>query len=701
MLLVFACLCPASAAPFELTLDTVFGVQPPWGLQPSKIVWAPDGRSFLYELPTQDPFAALAVHQYDVATHADRILIDPAKYGKRPATPTGMAFSPDGKQLAFSAGGTLYTRDLATDIDRKVAAGADDAQWSPKSDAIAYVRDSDIHVAFLAPALRLARITTGGRANAILNGELDWVYPEELGTEHGFAWAPDEKSIAYMRMDERPVTAFPIVDFLPNDQRVRFERYPLAGEKNPKVSLRVVDVRSLRDRLVYDAAPKDEYLPFFGWRPNSNDLVAELLDRRQQRLRVMDWQDAAGDARALYAQSDTKWVDDVPLPAWLPDGSSVWLLDKGGMTGVFARAKHGGMRRLSGNYHVSGIAGVNAKTRTAYFAAAYPTRRDRSLLAVALDGGTPKNLTPLAGSHAVSLAPDFATFADTSSALDSPPLETLVDVKSGKLDATLAPANAELAQALLPTGLLEVPSKYGPLDAYILKPPNFDPHKRYPVIVYVYGGPAAPTTGNAFGYQTELYHQLLARRGFIVFSLDGPASQLDSDANVRLLYHNLGSGSLLGQKLGVGYLKSLPYVDGNRIGIWGWSFGGYETIYALTHSDLFKAGAAVAPVTDWHLYDSIYTERYMGLPADDPKAYDASSNLTAAADLHGDLVISHGTSDDNVHMANTVSLLQGFIDADKTNVDFYVYPRRTHSIAGVPQRRYLFERMLDWWTTHL
>jgi dipeptidyl-peptidase-4 len=228
-----------------------------------------------------------------------------------------------------------------------------------------------------------------------------------------------------------------------------------------------------------------------------------------------------------------------------------------------------------------------------------------------------------------------------------------------------------------------------------------NPNYKFPVIVYVYGGPAAPTTGNTFGDQRALYHQLLAQNGFIVFSIDGPASQIDSDANVRLLYHNFGPGSLMGQEIGARYLRSLPYVDPNRIGIWGWSFGGYETAYALTHSDLFKAGAAVAPVTDWHFYDTIYTERYMGRPQDDLAAYDASSVLPAAANLHGDLLISHGTSDDNVHMANTISLMQAFIDADRTNVDFMVYPRRTHSIAGLAQRRHLYGHMLQWWLEHL
>jgi len=317
------------------------------------------------------------------------------------------------------------------------------------------------------------------------------------------------------------------------------------------------------------------------------------------------------------------------------------------------------------------------------------------------------NLTPAPGSHSVSLAPGGALFVDTHSTLTDPPQTDLVATADRGVHATLAARSESLRHDLLPVEMLSVDSQYGPLDAIMIKPPSFDklrmtnPGYKFPVIVYVYGGPAAPTTANIFGDQRALYHQLLAQNGFIVFSIDGPASQVDSDANVRLLYHNFGPGSLMGQEIGARYLRSLPYVDPDRIGIWGWSFGGYETAYALTHSDLFKAGAAVAPVTDWHYYDTIYTERYMGKPQDDLAAYDASSVLPAAAKLHGDLLISHGTSDDNVHMANTISLMQAFIEADRTNVDFMVYPRRTHSIAGIAQRRHLYGHMLQWWLKHL
>lgn len=689
-----------------INLNSAFGAQPPWGTQPSHILWSPDSKAYLYDLPTQNPFAPLSLYEYDTATGSSRVLIDPAKYGKKAKSPSDVSWSPDSKSVAFSENGTLYVRDLATNMDRAVDKDAGDPQWSPDSRALAYVKDADLYAAVLGPKLTIRRLTSGGKEDEILNGELDWVYPEELGTEHGFAWSPDSKVIAYMQMDERKVTDFPIVDFLTTDNTVKYQRYPLAGENNPRVSLHVVDASGGGERTVYDAGATDTYLPFFGWKPKSETLIAETLDRSQRHLRVYAWRDATGKPGTLYAQDDAKWVGaddpngDVVLPTWLSDGRSLWVLDRDGDSGLYLRSADGALRRLTGAYRTFALDAIDKSGAYAYIEAAYPTRRDHALLRVDLQGHV-VNLTPAPGSHETTISPDGALFVDEYSTLNDPPRTDLVASASRKVFSALAPENQTLRAALLPTQMLAVPSKFGPLDAIMIKPPDFDAAKKYPVIVYVYGGPTAPTTGNGFDGMLAMYHQLLARRGFIVFSIDGPASQIDSDAHVQLLYHNFGPGSLMGQVIGVNYLKSLPYVDPSRIGIWGWSFGGYETVYALTHTDLFKAGAAVAPVTDWHYYDTIYTERYMGKPQDDPSSYDTSSNVKAAASLHGDLLISHGTSDDNVHMANTVSLLQAFIDADKTHVDVFLYPRRTHSIAGVPQRRHLFQHMLEWWTRHL
>jgi len=351
----FALLCRMPAAATPLTMDEVFGATPPWGPQPSHIVWSPDDSSFLYVQTSQDASAVLPVWQYELRAQRARILIDPRRYGTGATTPANAIWSPDGKRVAFVERAALYVRDVASGFERRVDTRVEDPQWSPKSDAIAYVRRADLYVAKLAGTATIQRLTRGGVTDTILNGGLDWVYPEELDTRHGFAWSPDAKTIAYMRMDERRVTNYPIVDFLPGNNAVSYERYPLAGQRNPGVSLHAVSPGS-GDRVLYDASARDEYLPFFDFAPDGS-LIAEVLDRSQRSLRMMSWKN--GSWRLLYAQSDPKWIDDVPLPVWTNGHGSLWVLDRDGSSGLYLRDGRGSLTRLTGAYHVFALLGTD------------------------------------------------------------------------------------------------------------------------------------------------------------------------------------------------------------------------------------------------------------------------------------------------------------------------------------------------------
>lgn len=675
-----------------ITFDQAYGHEPPGGRVPSRIAWAPDGHAFTYVLASQDNRDALDVRIYDVKTHESRVLLPALKLGMKGRTPANIVWAPDSTHLAFVQNETLFTFDTATGTRTPIATKAADPHWSPDGRRIAFNKDEDVWV-IPAAGGRPVRITSGGRANDMLNGDTDWVYPEELSTAQAFDWSPDGKTIAYLHFDERNVTAFPIMDFLQEDNSAATERYPLAGEKNPAVSLHVVDVASHKEHLIYDASRKDEYLPWFAW-TQAGGLSYEVLDRKQQRVRV----DAVAHdlTSTLYERSDPNWVDVVPPPLWLSDGSSFWIAADGTTRSLFIRSAAGAFTRLTANMRIYGFAADRTLRDSALILAAYPTRREQALLAIDVHGAK-RVLTPDRAFHRPAVSPNGSHFLDFRSTINEPTDVTLYETAT-LAPTVIAPRSIALQHDIAPTDLLTVDSPDGPLDATMLKPPNFNPAKRYPVIVYVYGGPESPTTQNHFG---SLYHQLLAQAGYIVFSIDGPESQVDNETHLHSIRYNFGPAMLAAQERGADYLATLPYVDAKRIGIWGWSFGGFATVYTLEHSKKFAAGVAVAPVTDWHDYDSIYTERYMGLPKEHPKEYDHSSDLLDAKNITVPMLVNHGTGDDNVHMANSIMLMQALISTDRPNVDFAFYPRQLHGISALADERVLYQRMLTWWQTHM
>ncbi|HEY2475147.1 MAG TPA: DPP IV N-terminal domain-containing protein, partial [Candidatus Cybelea sp.] len=470
--------------PVSITLDTVYAKEPLSGRMIDRVSWSPDGARFLYVRRSQDPNENLALLLYDMATGTTRVWLRSETFA---ATPEVAGWSPDAKHVALLAGGDLYTADTVRPHPRKIAADVDAAQWSPQADVLAYSHDADLYLAAVGKHVAIRQITRGGVPNDLLNGSLDWVYPEELGIEHGFRWSPDGKRIAYLTMNERRVTNFPIVDFLTTDNKVERERYPLAGEANPRVTLRVVTLSTGANHLVYDAARRDEYLANFDWLPHSDSLEAEILDRAQRAMRVELWRHAAGSPSELYRQTSPSWVDVVPLPFWRSSGRSVWLLDRAHTAGVYVRERDGSFRKLSGAYRVTDLFGV--ADGTVYISAAYPTRRDRSFLALSLSGAQ-RNFTAEPGWHESVPAPTFTGFVDTYSRLNDPPQVNLVALPSGAAK-NLAPENLSLKAALSPAKMLDIPSAYGALDAFEIDPPGFERSKKWPVVMYVYGGPDA------------------------------------------------------------------------------------------------------------------------------------------------------------------------------------------------------------------
>ena len=686
----------ASVAGGGLTVEQIFADEPIAGRLPASVAWAPDGSRFLYTLPGGRSDVPVDMHVYDVRAKHDRIFFKAEANGKGARPTPEFVWSPDSRRLAYLDGGDLYVVAADGSGRRKLAKDADDPQWSPDSSRIGYIHANDVY-AIAAGGGPPARYSTDGTEDTV-NGDPDWVYSEELGMRHAYAWAPDGRRIAYLHFDDRPVTKFPIVDFLPVDNHVSFQRYPLAGEKNAIVALRVASAGGASQTL-YSTKAADDYVASLGWTP-SGVATAQLLDRSQKRWRYVRFTGRA--PQPLVTETSRTFVDLVGVPTWIAKANRFLYIGQHDGENALYRvdASDGSIVRLTTGYDVIALAGIDAARGVAYVQAAYPTRRDSVLLAVPLRPGSPRPLAAGSGAHAFDLAPNARDYLRIDSSLATPPVYRLGSTLGGT-PVVFAQAKSLAAYGLMPPERFQIASPYGKLDAWMIKPPGFDPAKKYPVITYVYGGPVAPTTQDAWGGATELFHELLAQHGFIVFSVDGPGSQIDKKSGVDHLYHNFGPGSLAGQLAGAAYLKTLPYVDPARLGLWGWSFGGYETTYALTHAPaVWRVGVAVAPVTDWHLYDTIYTERYMGMPQHEAASYTKSSVIASVGGYRGPMLVSLGTSDDNVHMANTVSLAQAMILAGK-QMDLMLYPRKTHGISGIPQRRHLFNHMLHYWEAHL
>ncbi len=696
---------PAGEPTPVLTVNDIVAVHPITGTPPRAFSWSPDGSHYAYSVAgarESDP-PILFVH--DMRADRDSKLV-PAKSearGSRSRAIAQIAWSDDGSHIAFLNAGALHVARADGSDDRVIDRDADSPQWSPDGTRVAYVRANDLYVCMIASGASPRRLTTDGSKTRI-NGDPDWLYSEEMNVEEAFRWSPDGASLAYLSFDESPIAPFPIQDYLVTPvNTVEEQLYPLAGGKNARVSLHVVDTQSALSRLLYDGGPKDEYVLSFAWTPDSNAVFDEIVDRPQHNLRLASFPRETGAARTILRESDPRFVEVVPPPVFMRDGKSfLWLSPRGGVQALFrVDAASGTAKRLTGNFAVESVRRIDEHNNIAYVSALYPTRRDESLLAIPLAGGSPRNLTPGPGAHTVVMPQrngDY--FIETSSAVSAPPSIARRSLDGSRTD-TLFQTPDLTKYDLATTKLIEIPSKWGPLDALLTVPRDFDSSKKYPVIVTVYGGPLGVARGTAANAWPGLLPTLFAQHGFLSFTVDGPASNNDRAANARMFSSSMGEIAMAGQLAGVAWLKSQPFVDATRVGLYGWSYGGYLTSFTLTHApDAFASGIAGAPPADWRFYDSAYTERYMGMPQKNAAAYDRTSVLPAAGKLKAHLLILQGTSDDNVHLMNSISLVNAFTNAGKV-VDYYVYPGARHGPTKIAQRRDIDARMLRWWESTL
>ena len=579
------------------------------------------------------------------------------------------------------------------------------AKFSPDGRQVAFVSDNDLYVTNLASATT-KRLTTDGSAD-IINGTTDWVYEEELDLRDAFRWSPDSKRLAYWHFDQSAVPAFPIENDLPLYPVVSVLRYPKAGQPNSRVRVGVLDVATAKTTWMQTGADTGIYLARMEWAGNDS-VVIQRLPRKQNRVDVLMASAATGATRTMLTDSDSAYVDVQDQPMWIAGGRQfLWITDKSGWRQVFLYDRSGRQLRqvTTDGMDVLSVAAVDEARGQIYVIAAAPNPTQRQLYVASYRKSEMRRLTQEAGSHAPTIGPGARWAVDVYSTIATPATATVYELPAWTKRRTITD-NAALKAKIAALGpraqFFRVPMPDGTqLDAFRVVPASFDSTKKYPVLMYVYGGPAAPTVNDSWGGTRELWHMLLAQRGYVVVSVDNRGAAWRGRGFRKITQLHLGRHESRDQLDVAKWLGRQTWADASRIGIWGWSYGGYMT--ALTTAlggDVFRMGIAVAPVTDWRNYDTIYTERLMWTPQDNKAGYDESAPLNHVAGLKARLLVVHGTGDDNVHPQNTIQFADKLEAAGKP-FWMLLYPNRTHSISGGNSQAHLFDSLTRFVTENL
>jgi dipeptidyl-peptidase-4 len=687
-----------------------------------------DGDHYIWPRPAADNRESVEWMKVDAATGSSVPLFDAAKAEAAVSTLAGAAA--DARRLARSRdmifnhthsaaiitiADDLYLYSFAdTRIVRltNAAGEEEEATFSPDDTRVAFVRDSNLF-AVDAATQRETALTTDG-TDRILNGKLDWVYEEEIygrGEKRAYWWSPDSSRLAFLRIDDTPVSTYITLDDISYDPKVESWRYPRAGDPNPTAKLGVVRAAGGAPEWVDMSkyAGADYLVVRVAWTP-ADKLVYEVQNRTQSwlDLNTVDVNPGSSSGAApktLFRETSAFWInaEDTTTPTWLHDGSFLWLSARSGFTHAYHYAATGTLLKqvTSGNWELRTLHGVDEKGGWIYFSGTERSPIGGDVYRARIDGSGFERLSKAAGTHRAQFSPSLAYFTDAWSDVSTPVQVRLL--RGDGRDVRMLHENkvTVLEQYRLSTPeFLQVKTRDGfVMEAMMIKPPDFDPAKRYPVYQFTYGGPHSQEVRNAWSLQ-NMYHQLLAQHGVIVWICDNrTASGKGLEATSRVFKH-FGETELRDIEDGLSWLKQQPYVDASRIGIHGWSFGGFMTSYALTHSTSFVMGIAGGTVADWRNYDTVYTERYMGMPQDNPDGYRNSSPRFAAANLHGALLLVHGAIDDNVHVQNTMQFAYELQKAGKP-FRLMLYPKSRHGVTDPVQVRHMRGMMLDFILEHL
>jgi dipeptidyl-peptidase 4 len=581
------------------------------------------------------------------------------------------------------------------------------AKFSPDGNRVAYGRANDLWVKDLRTGVE-TRLTTDG-SDDIINGTTDWVYEEELGLRDAFRWSPDSKRLAFWRFDQTAVPAYPMVDELGRYPRVSTLRYPKAGDANSRVTIHVIDADGSNRRALNVGPDTGQYITRMEW-VDADSVAVQRMPRKQNALDLMLVSATSGDARTVLTERDSAYVNPEGEPiVWLSDKQRFLLRsDRSGWQQYYLYRRNGTLvgRVTRDSMDVLELLAVNEKSGIAYVQVAAPTATQQQVMRVSLDGRRAERITVGDGAHAVLISPTATYMFDAWSRLGVPPVVALYAlprmtkvreltdnaVVRGRLETSKAPV-VQLMRVPMPDGVV--------LDGYRILPPAFDSTRKYPVIMHTYGGPAAPQVVDQWGGSRYLFHAALAQDGFVVVVVDNRGAAFRGRDFRKGTQLRLGVQETRDQIDVARWLGQQSWVDASRIGFWGWSFGGYlASMVAAKGGDIFKAVIAVAPVTDWHLYDTIYTERFMWTPQENATGYAETSPQNAVAGIRARFLLVHGTGDDNVHPQNSLQLIEKMVRANRPMQQLF-YPNRTHSISGGNTTVHLYDAMTRFWREQL
>lgn len=627
------------------------------------------------------------------------------------------AFSADEKQILISTGfesiyrwsfrAEYFIYDVTTKTLKKLSGNGKQsyAAFSPDGSKVAFVRANNLFYVTLGD-MKETQVTTDGKFNEIINGSTDWVYEEEFGFTTAFFWSPDNNKLAYYRFDESKVKEYNMQKWnqgatYPQDYKFK---YPKAGEANSVIEIYVYDLSTEQKMKADLGGNTDIYIPRVKWTQDANTLSIRRMNRLQNQLEIMHLNTLSGAISTVLTEKNTAYVDINDDLTYLNDKKHfIYVSEMSGYNHIYLYTVEGKLVRqiTNGNWEVTSFIGLDEKTKTVYYQSTEVSPLERHLYSVSLDGKKKNRLTTEAGMHTANMSNDFQFYIKYFNSVPQPNTVSLYTTKGNKLIKVLE-KNETLQKTVAEYGIVTKEFfSFNTVDGQALnglfmKPKDFDASKKYPVLIYQYSGPGSQNVSNSWGGGHFYFHQMLVQKGYIVAVVDTRGTGFRGEAFKKMTYKQLGKYELEDHVAAAKYLSTLNYVDGSRIGIWGWSYGGYMSSLAMTNGGgVFKMGIAVAPVTNWRYYDTIYTERYLQTPQENAGGYDDNSPSTHAAKLKGNFLLIHGTGDDNVHFQNSVVLQEALVNAG-IQFDSFYYVDKHHGIQGGKTRQHLYTQMLNY-----